>query len=147
MKKILPLLSIVFMLSCSGGSQDKPQALLLVIKNIIGHSEKEVAAILGKSTELEDIKLNGKKNPKYGYKDEAIEIVYIDGKADWITLTLNNGTYDKTALGIIGLPIAEPTISNKNVIRWQNHEGMLSISLFPKTDGTINYFYIKTVTP
>lgn len=66
MKKILSLLSIVFVLSCSGGSQDKPQAPLLDIKNIIGHSEKEVAAALGKSTELEAIKLNGKKNPKYG---------------------------------------------------------------------------------
>lgn len=148
MSKVLALLSMIMILSC-GDSQTTSTATtqppLLEIKNIAGHSPKEVATALGEATEMEPIKIDGKKNPKYSYKAGAVEIVYINGKADWITITLNNGTFDKTALGIIGLPEADPATSNQNVMRWKGHEGLLSISLFPK-EGGIDYFYIKAAT-
>ncbi|WP_428657558.1 hypothetical protein [Runella sp.] len=145
MSKLLALLSMIMILSCGDSQTTTSQPPLLEIKNIAGHSVKEVAAALGEATEMEPIKIEGKKNPKYSYKAGAVEIVFINGKADWITVTLNNGTFDKTALGIIGLPAADPAFSNPNVMRWKDYEEIQSISLFPK-EGGIDYFYIKTLT-
>jgi hypothetical protein len=66
-------------------------------------------------------------------------------KANWITITLNKGKFDKTALGIIGLPVTEPSEANKNVMRWDKFEGVKELDLFSKLDGTIDYFYIKVL--
>ena len=145
MSRLLTLLSMILILSCGDSQTTTSQPPLLEIKNIAGHSVKEVSTALGEATEMESIKLEGKKNPKYSYKAGAIEIVFINGKADWITVTLNNGTFDKTALGIIGLPPADPAFGNQSVMRWKDYEGLLSVSLFPK-EGGIDYFYIKTAT-
>lgn len=145
MLKIIPLFVLITLLSC--GKSQTTQPPLLDIRAIAAHAEVETHPHLGKPTDTKSVKINGKNYPKCSYKDGAVEIVYINGKADWITITLKNGTFDKTALGIIGLPIADPTFSSQNVLRWENYEGIRDLSLFSKPDGTIDYFYIKTLTP
>lgn len=144
-KLIIIALIIGIIISCT--QSQTAQAPLLNLKDIAGHTAADVASKLGNPTDTEQIKIDGTTCPKLSYKDGAVEIVYINSKADWITVTLNNGAFDKTALGILSLPVADPTKSNQNVLRWENYESTLSISLFPKPDGTINYFYIKTATP
>lgn len=145
MLKIIPLLILITLLSC--GKSQTTQPPLLDIRGIAAHAELETHPHLGKPTDTGSVKINGKNYPKFTYKDGSVEIVYINGKADWITITLKNGTFNKTALGIIGLPIADPTFSSPNVLRWENYEGIRDLSLFSKPDGTIDYFYIKTITP
>lgn len=149
MKHLLYILSMAIVFACQTQTQTQTQtaqAPLLNIATIASKTPEEVATQLGKATEMEPIKINGKNHQKFTYKDEAVEIVFINGKADWITITLNHGTFNKTALGILTLPIVEPTTNSPNVLRWKNHEGINSIALFPKDQNSIDYFYIKVLT-
>lgn len=149
MKYILYILSALLIFSCSGNGDaktDKGQAYLVDILGVAAHEEIEVHPYFGKGKREAAVKVGDRSWPKYTYKDGAVEIVYINGKADWITISLNEGKFDKTALGIIGLPVVEPTEASKNVMRWENHKGIKEISLFPKADGTIDYFYLKVLT-
>lgn len=146
MKQLLYIFIVFLILGCGTPKATDTQAYLLDIREIAAHAEVEVHPMLGKGKREEVVKIDGRSWPKYTYKDGAVEIVYINGKADWITISLNEGKFDKTALGIIGLPVAEPTEASKNVLRWENYEGIKEISLFPKADGTIDYFYLKVLT-
>lgn len=97
------------------------------------------------------LKLDKFSNSKYGnkcsYNKEQYEIVYINGKSDWITINkLGDIKYAETALQSIGLAKAGATFKNDNTIRWTNISGFLEISLFPGQNGKADYIYIKTVT-
>lgn len=97
------------------------------------------------------LKLDKCSNSKYGnkcsYNKEQYEIVYINGKSDWITINkLGDIKYSETALQSIGLPKTGATFKNDNTIRWTNISGFLEISLFPGQNGKADYIYIKTVT-
>jgi len=76
-----------------------------------------------------------------------IEIVFIGGKADWITINaLSKLDFSPGALESFGFAQASPTFRNDNVMRWTNLEGLHEVSLFPGSGGKSDYLYVKAVT-
>ena len=66
------------------------------VDDLAGKSKKEVEKLIGEPNHKE--KVNPSKTPcpcdKYNYLDDLIEIVFINGKVDWITVN-NRSSYAK----------------------------------------------------
>ncbi len=112
------------------------------VLKIAGKSESEVASYLGAP------KSCGKS--KYGNKCQYIkgetEIVFIHGKADWITIEgIDSVPFSKSALAALGLKEANPAFKNNFTLRWNSIQGLMEVSLF-KGASNSDYAYIKTKT-
>ncbi len=123
---------------------------VIKIPNIAGKTQEQVFKILGKPTKSETVKPSKTPCPcpKNIYNNGAVEIIYINGRADWITINeLGNASYTKDSLELLGLPVKDPTFSNSFVKRWENIPGLNEVSFFPKNNGKdVDYIYIKTKT-
>lgn len=117
-------------------------APLLDIQKIAGKTEADVSKVLGKPDQQEKTK----HGPKFSYKDGKIEVVFINGKADWITVSgMSSVPFDANAIGALGLKPEPPTFKNRFVIRWEPHATYNSVSFFP-LDDKVDYAYIKVAT-
>lgn len=132
-------------------NNDKIDTLFNVM-SIAGKTEKEVGKILGKPTQTTTV--NPSKTPcpckKNTYNQKEYEVVYINGKADWITFVPYS--YDKieiknTMITSLGLPQSFANFYNReSVAKWNNIAGIKSISFFNDGQGKLDYVYIKTLT-
>lgn len=114
------------------------------VPKIAGKSLAEVSAILGEPNSCETIKYGR----KCFYKVAETEVVFIAGKADWITVNaLDKVPYSTDALPLLGFEKRNPSFSNENVIHWENIPGFLEVNINPGEAGSIFYAYIKTATP
>jgi hypothetical protein len=109
---------------------------------LAGKSQKDVAAYLGKE-------ISCSKN-KYGvicqYKKGETEIVFIKGKADWITVEeLESVPFAKSALRAIGLKEMRPSFKSNSTLKWEPIQGLMSVSIF-KGSSNSDYAYIKVQT-
>ncbi|WP_020586341.1 zinc ribbon domain-containing protein [Desulfobacter curvatus] len=112
------------------------------VLSVTGKSKNEVASIIGSPKSCSSTKYG----EKCVYSKAEVEIVFINQKADWITVNqLNAVPYGEGALEFIGLPKSTPSFSNSNVMRWQNKNGLLEVSIFP-AGGKVDYAYIKSRT-
>lgn len=162
MKKILFSLIIIGLLSCNNKKNDNqhtviknpaPEIQVVDVKKITGKSKIEVDKILGKSDKVEPFTESStpcKNVPceKAFYQKDKYEIIFIKGKADWITIN-NLSEYDFTEenIQIFGIPITRPEFSNpQNLIRWKDIEGINEINIFNNGSGKISYAYIKSFT-
>ena len=113
----------------------------------------DIPALVGK-TKLEVSKLIG--NPescgssKYGekcqFKNAETEIVFIKGKADWITVEgLDETPFANSTIELLGFKPHKPTFSNSFTKRWEPLQGLRSVSLF-KAGSNSDYAYIKAYT-
>lgn len=117
-------------------------APIIEIKKVAGKTANEVESVLGAPSQTETVK----QGTKRFYMKGAIEIVFINDKADWITVTPTKMTsFTKEALGELGLPVREATFSNQHVLKWEPFDDYQSISIFPGPDG-IDYIYVMTQT-
>lgn len=108
------------------------------ILSVTGKSKTQIASILGSPKSCSATKYG----EKCAYSKGETEIVFINNKADWIKIKqLGTVTYNNDALKAIGLPKSAPSFRNSNVMRWQNKNGLLEISIFPAGDN-IDYAYI-----
>lgn len=124
------------------------------IPEIIGKTQKAVMEILGQPDSECDRTRHGFK---CYYKDGGVEIVYINNKADWITVNDPEGIgFYPGALVEIGLncPVDRKRVRHTpDVISWEKTcPGILSASLFPgasdnSANRPISYIYIKVATP
>ncbi len=122
---------------------------VISIPDIAGKTPQEVAKILGESTAKEVVNPSRAPCPcdKLTYKNGQIEIVFIKGRADWITINnMNDAAYSKNSLPMIGIAVKDPDFSNSNVMRWSKLNGLQEISFFPSGQN-IFYIYIKAFTP
>ncbi|OFA09050.1 hypothetical protein DUPY_02920 [Duganella phyllosphaerae] len=91
--------------------------------------------------------VRNKRGTKCAYNDGRIEITFINGKADWITV---NGLEQIpfTDAGIVRLGFSEksPAFRSPVVMRWNGLPGVLEVSMFKGQTGT-DYAYIKVKTP
>lgn len=129
----------------------KDQAAFIEINRIAKKTKNDVENYLGKPTRRE--KTNPSNTPcpcdKYFYKNGSVEVVFINNKADWITINnLNTRDYNSnTILEAIGLPSGlTPTVNTEDVIQWYGMNGLLKISAFPDGNRGIDYAYIKAIT-
>jgi hypothetical protein len=109
-----------------------------------GKTKQQVENSLGRSQSCEKI--------KYGlkclYENKSVEVVYIGGIADWISVHPKNQLFSPSSVSAIGLPNVQPTFSNEHVIRWEGvYPGLLSVSAFPGEGWKVWYFYVKAKTP
>lgn len=126
--------------------EEKPAATsgsgVLDVPKIAGQSKDTVKQLLGEPKECNP----NKYGEKCDYQPMSAEIVFIDGKADWMTVNeLESADYDKSTLTLMGLEPSEPDFSNENVMKWKNKQGLLEVSLFPQ-GKKVFYAYIKAKT-
>ena len=118
-------------------------APILDIRTIAGKAAADVSKVLGKPTGQEKTKYG----PKSIYKDGKIEVVFINGKADWITVSgMSNVPFDANAIEALGLPPETPDLRNAIVVAWEPHSLYYSVLIFSDTKGKVFYAYIRVAT-
>lgn len=158
MRKLIATAFVSIFLVACGGEQSSPSALaesapppppepkitaVINVPEIAGKAKEQVATILGEPISCEDTKY-GKK---CFYQPGDTEVVFISGKADWITVNaMDNAPYSEDALRLLGLEQTSVSFSNDFVMRWNGIPGLLEVSIFPAQDY-VDYAYIKTKTP
>ena len=110
---------------------------ILKISDLIGKTLLEAEAILGEATEINKVSPSNtpcKETPcdKAIFQSGKYEIVFIDDRADWITINeVSNYNLDENAIQLLGLPKSNPSFSNPPmVIRWEDIENIREISFF-----------------
>jgi len=112
------------------------------VTKIAGKSEKQVAAYLGAPSSCG----KSKYGKKCQYHKGQTEVVFIYGKADWITVEeIDQVPFSKAGLGALGLKEATPTFSNAFTMRWEQIQGLREVSLFKGATAS-DYAYIKVKT-
>lgn len=123
---------------------------ILKINNVAKKSKAEVDAYLGETMSHESVSPSNAPCPceKYGYKAGNIEIVFMNNKADWITMyNINAGEFTPEAiLKSFGLTYVAPVIQDKQVIKWNDFDGFDQLSAFSDGKGGISYIYLKAIT-
>ena len=112
------------------------------VTKIAGKSENDVSAYLGQPSSCG----NSKYGKKCQYQKGETEVVFIKGKADWITVEgIDLIPFSKSALSAIGLKEARPSFSNDFTLRWDSIQGLMEVSIF-KGASKSDYAYIKVKT-
>jgi hypothetical protein len=136
MKKILFFIIPAFTISMAYA-----EPIVDVLK-IAGKSEKQVKSYLGEPKSCSKIKYGNKCQ----YTKGETEIVFINGKADWITIDgIDSVPFSKSALTVLGLKEVNPSFKNNFTLRWNSIQGLMELSLF-KGSANSDYAYIKTKT-
>jgi hypothetical protein len=117
-------------------------APIIDVMKIAGKSQGQIASYLGKETSCEKTKYG----MKCYYKTGETEIVFIKGKADWITIEKMEAVpFSKSALNAIGLGERRPAFKSNFVLKWEPFQGLRSVSIF-KGASNSDYAYIKVKT-
>ncbi len=68
-----------------------------------------------------------------------VEVVYIDGRADWITVSFPYGRYalEPQSLGLLGLPVSEPQAGDENQMSWTTIKGVRSLQMVGDDNGAL----------
>jgi hypothetical protein len=116
--------------------------LLFDVFKLAGATKARAEAVLGEPSRCEF--------QSYGqdcsFARTGVEIVFRNGKADWITIPAVGVPFAAGSIASIGLAPARPAFSNENVIRWKEIQGLLEVSLFPGRGGKADYFYVLSRT-
>lgn len=122
-------------------------AVVVNVPEIAGRSEAEVAQILGGPKERSTAMYEGRTYPVLYYQEGQTEVIYVDGKAEWISVrNLNHLPFSPEALPALGITNAgEPSFGNPAVIRWENRKypPLHGIYLFPAQSGQLDHAYIQ----
>jgi hypothetical protein len=138
-RDIWKLLLIAFAVFTTTVTHAEP---IVDVLKIAGKSENEVAKHLGAPSSCG----KSKHGNKCQYAKGKTEIVFINGKADWITVEgIDSITFSKSALAALGLKEANPSFSNNFSLRWDSIQGLMEVSLF-KGSSKSDYAYIKAKT-
>lgn len=141
--------------------QPPPVAQPLVdVPALVGKDEGEVEAILGAPASCETVSPSGVgKSRKCNYRSGNVEVVYIGGKADWLTVYGSDapskevpaldGKVGPAVLGRLGLKGSNPVKGPLSTVYQGTVDGLLEVTLFKVnvSDDTLSYVYIKAKTP
>jgi hypothetical protein len=153
MKILLVVLLSALLLGCSDEKSEKlsevidlqktESKILIAIPEIAGKELASVEAYLGVPKEC----VTSKYGKTCTFSKRDIEIVFIDEKADWITInSLNDLSFSPNAIAALGFAQTPPSFAGQEVIRWENIPAIKELSLFAAGDS-VHYAYIKTSTP
>lgn len=89
---------------------------------------------------------------KYGqrcyYLDGAVEVVFIGGLADWITVYPADAFLTPSSLSQLGLPgNLKPSADSGDMIRWEGQQGLREVAAYAGEGGRVSYFHVKATTP
>jgi hypothetical protein len=135
--KIIILLVLLSIVSSKASSET-----IIDVPAIVGKNKAEVSTIIGAPSSC--------SKSKYGEKCQfpkgETEIIFIKGKADWITIeALDNIPFGQLAIESIGFKSSSPSFENSFSIRWSGLAGLYEVSLF-KGEKNSDYAYIKAYT-
>lgn len=115
---------------------------LIDIIEIAGKSQVQVSKIIGQPLNCS----LSKYGKKCSYNIAETEIVFINGKADWITVEgIDYMPFNFKALKSIGLEPKKPSFKSNFILRWSNIQGLKEVSIF-KGGSNSDYAYIKAYT-
>lgn len=126
------------------------------VKSLIGIDKAAVAHALGDPKSCETVTPSRVgKVPKCLYRDGGIEVVFINGRADWITVhgsdapspeSAFDARLDAGSLSLLNLS-GTPTATTPIRIYWKDAvPGVHEVSMFGEPGGKISYVYIKAFT-
>lgn len=137
---------------------DPPEAAApwIDLPAIIGHNQGAVEATLGAPTGCESVSPSKVgKSLRCSYRDGNVEVVFIQGKTDWITvygadsrapasaLDVSFSATSLTQLGLSGTPTASSPIG----VFWKGSvPGVQEVTMFGQQGGKVSYFYVKAFT-
>jgi len=112
------------------------------VSKLAGKSKDEVADYLGSPGRC--------KFHRWGeicrYRKDKLEILYISGKADWITIEeLKDIAFEAEALRSLGLRVKEPDVRDDKSMLWNDLDGLKEVTIF-NTRGMVDHAYIKVAT-
>ena len=137
MKKIVSCL-VILSLPVIAQAED----VLIDIPSIVGKTKPEVSAIIGNPTFCG----SSKYGEKCQFEKGETEIVFIQGKADWITVEgLDDKPFSNSTIVLLGFKPHSPTFSDSFSKRWEPLQNLRSVSLF-KGESNSDYAYIKAYT-
>ncbi len=124
-----------------------PPAVVVNVPEIAGRSEAEVAHILGGAKERSTATHGGETYPALYYQEGQTEVVYVEGKAEWISVrNLSHLPFSTEALAALGITNAgEPSFVSEDVIRWDNRKYPMlhGVHLFHQQGGRLDYAFIQ----
>ncbi len=109
-----------------------------------GRSAADVEALLGPPSECEDTLYSRRCQ----YAQSPVEIVFIDGRADWFTLRGSGEGLPLAAetLAHFGLPVTEPDHATEQENLWRDLAGFKEVRMVGDEYG-VSYVRIKALTP
>ena len=117
-------------------------ATIVDVPAIVGKSKAEVSTLIGAPSSCSQ----SKYGEKCQFSKGETEIVFIKGKADWITIeAIDNVPFNQAALESIGFKSSPPSFKNNFSMRWSGVDGLYKGSLF-KGEKNSDYAYIKAYT-
>ncbi len=126
--------------SLAGTGVTPPDSLNILA--IAGKDKSSVAKTLGEPSECSQIKYG----EKCIYPGPEIDVVFIKGKADWITLNKTSELdFKPETITKLGLESAKPSWNNEHEIRWEGIQGLKLVKLAPSGEK-IFFIYVKVST-
>lgn len=126
------------------GLRPTDPSVALDARPLAGQAEIGVRSLLGNPSGCED----APKGRTCRYARAGTEITYIDGMADWISVTdLGGAPFSAAALARVGLPTTDdPIESTPQFIRWQNLAGYREVTLHAGPGGRAARIEMKMAT-
>jgi len=115
----------------------------LDILNLVGQNKKSVERVVGKAESCE----KSKYGEKCYYRGGSLEIVFIEGQADWFTVYPSNALYLQDCIEQIGLKSRKPDAQASGSMKWLGLDGLLEVQAFRGSKGYVDYLYVKARTP
>ena len=136
MNKYIAILLLAFSGSAIAASP------VIDVPAIAGESKSAVAGLIGTPSACSKTKYG----EKCSYSKSDTEIVFIKGKADWVTVeAMDSVPFNQSALESIGLKSTRPPFKNNFTLRWSGLNGLYEVSIF-KGGNNCDYAYIKAFT-
>ena len=158
MKKLIILLFLGFtalvIYKMSQNRMPEPEKKIIIdVSTIIGKNKTDIEKILGKPDNVEMIKpintpCQDTACEQANYQSNKFEIVFINDKADWITINqVSEYEINDESIELLGLEAALPTFNSPgNVTKWNNIENIKELSIFDDGSGHMGYISIKAIT-
>ncbi|WP_295687470.1 hypothetical protein [uncultured Nevskia sp.] len=107
-------------------------APLFRIADVAGHTEAELAVVLGPPWDCE----SSLYSRRCRYAPGSTEVVFIEGKADWLTVrSPGEVEFNASALTRIGLVEKKPDQSTAEELIWTNLAGLREVRAVSNGDG------------
>lgn len=107
-------------------------APLFRIADVAGHTEAELAVVLGPPWDCE----SSLYSRRCRYSPGSTEVVFIGGKADWLTVrSPGEVAFDASALGRIGLSDRKPDQTTAEELIWTGLGGLREVRVIGNIDG------------
>lgn len=137
------LLTLINLQHYANSDEHPPEEspIIIDVTKLASADKKSVANLIGEATSC----TGSPYGDKCIYDRLNIEITFLKGLANLITINkLESIEYNKNAIVHLGLTSSEPQSIGVDMIRWENKQGLLSVSVFKGDNNKLSHAYVKT---